>query len=118
MRLEELVEVIGVDGALLLCGQYGGARLHVPAEMEPGHHLAQLVGLEAAEKMSARAGGCTIEIPKADAWNKARRDEQLRLDRSRGLSQAALARKYKLTQRWVRAILNRTAQQPSGEVGI
>lgn len=52
-ELENIREVIGLHGAVLVAGAYGGSNLHIPALQALGddHRLVQLLGRERAERL-------------------------------------------------------------------
>ncbi len=118
-RIDDLERVIGTDALEQLAAAYGGRRLVVPhaRNMNPGHRLAALLGMDAALRLAQTFAGETVEIPKCDFLARRRRDEAIMADRKAGASQAALARRYRMSERWVREVLKR-ADQLSGKVGI
>ncbi|MBN9334697.1 helix-turn-helix domain-containing protein [Devosia sp.] len=72
--IAEIAEVAGPDAAWALAAARGGQQVFIPATVKPGHWLADLVGLEAAEKIcghfSANGRGDTILIPMATLARK------------------------------------------------
>lgn len=60
-----IVEVIGEAKALELSKKRGGRELFIPIPSRLGPHtpVVQLLGVEAAEKLSARFGGDRIDVP-------------------------------------------------------
>lgn len=61
----DLVEALGEAKALELSKARGGRGLYVPApgRLGPSTPVVQLLGVDAAEALSGRYGGTTIEIP-------------------------------------------------------
>jgi Mor family transcriptional regulator len=105
--LREIAERIGLDGALKLITTYGGTRIYVPKQINPGHSLALLLGEDAAAELANFCGGREhFDIPKAQIAICALRDEKIRADRSAGHTVAELARRYNLTERRIRHITN------------
>lgn len=67
--IAEIAEVAGPDAAWTLASARGGQQVFIPATVKSGHWLADLVGIEAAERIcshfSANGRGDTILIPMA-----------------------------------------------------
>lgn len=104
--LREMVSCIGLQATLRIVEHYGGVRLYVPVEIEADHPIAQMIGLDAARKLAAEYGGQDhFDIPRAAAALRAVRARQIRADRATGMTHRALARKYHLTERWIRHVL-------------
>ncbi len=108
-RIDDLTRILGQDALEKLAGEFGGRRLVVPkiARLGPTHPLVQLLGMDVAQRLSKHFDGEYIEIPKCSRLERKRRNEAIRRDRATGMTQAALARRYGVTERWVRAIVNR-----------
>lgn len=66
--------------------------------------IAEIIGMEAARKMAEHFGGCQVYFPYWDS-RKIRRDRAIMADRDSGMDPAALARKYGLSERRIRDIL-------------
>lgn len=103
--IEQLEEIIGLSAALKLVEAYGGLVCYVPSNVQPGHALVELLGLDAAAALSARFGRDAIVIPKCAALVRAKRDNQIRQLYQDGKSVSTLARTYALTERHVYRIL-------------
>lgn len=65
--------------------------------------LAELVGIEGLVKLAQAFGGATIYIPKADTLLRPARDINIKKDFN-GYNHLELAKKYDITERWVREI--------------
>ena len=66
--LADIAEAAGREAALEIALRFGGNPLRIPhpADISPGHPLAELVGLEAARAIAERCGGgSAVEIPLA-----------------------------------------------------
>lgn len=97
--LSEIADVAGVNAALAIADARGGERVTIPAKVKPGHWLVQVVGMEAAEKISAHyrigyggTGGASLTLPLGPASNPSqirRRLDQMILD---GVSADKIAR--------------------------
>jgi len=49
--LAEIAHVAGADAAWALARTHGGTTIYIPHQAKPGHWLAELVGLAAAQKI-------------------------------------------------------------------
>lgn len=97
-----IVEVIGEAKALELSKARGGRALYIPSpdRLGPDTPVVQLVGVEAAEKLSVRFGGTRIDIPlgpgkRARVWEL----------REGGKSIARIAAEMRCTERTVYNVL-------------
>ncbi|MEO8343372.1 MAG: Mor transcription activator family protein [Gallionella sp.] len=120
--LAEIADAIGEDAAMTIANQYGGTRLYVPKRIQVVHPLAELLGMEAAQKLASVLGGQDhFDIPQAVALKRAKRNAQIFADRAEGASVSELARKNSMSERNIRAIFaarrvfETTKQKPSGK---
>ena len=67
---EELVEVMGDVGAIILCAQYGGRACFVP--FKPEGFLLDLLGARRAELLCTAFGGMHIVVPNLRRGNRSR----------------------------------------------
>lgn len=105
--LREIVALIGLPAALTLVHHYGGVRLYLPKEMDPGHVLVRLLGHDAAMRLiTYRAAGDYIEVPLAERAIRAARNRAIRARMQRGATAAAVARAFGMTERHVWRILD------------
>jgi len=65
--------------------------------------LVSVAGIEAAVKIARSYGGCQFYVPKIDAILRQKRDQLVRRDKEQ-LGYKETARKYGLTEVWVRQI--------------
>lgn len=104
--LQDIVQVVGeVTTAKLIAEHGGGARLYIPASINPDHHLYKLLGAEAANYLASEFGGLTVSIPRAAVLQRIERNQKIMADRKAGMTQSKLAIKYQLTERAIRKIL-------------
>jgi len=68
--------------------------------------IAELIGVQNALKLAAHLGGLTFYYPVLDSLVRAKRDERIKQEFN-GANHRELARKYGLTESWVRAIVQR-----------
>jgi hypothetical protein len=107
-EIRDLVEALGVDGALHLIEQRGGTRVNVPDSVNQGHALALLVGLEGAKRLAEIHGGTQLRVPLSRAW-------RILVYHARGESYATIARKLGVVDSTIYRHLERagkTASQP------
>ena len=113
--LREIAALAGMAATLAIVEAYGGIELYIPSgELSADHDLVKLVGRRAAESLQLAYPGETLIIPLAARAARAIRNAEMRRDRA-VLSAAAIARKYRTTERNVRAICAALAddrQQP------
>lgn len=107
-NMREIAETVGIPAFATLVLEYGGGfELCVPGEATPDHRLWELIGPDAFRALVQRFKGDRIEIAKCD---RAARELQRRAIRHdyfvAGLFQDAIAKKYGLTVRHIRNILN------------
>lgn len=80
----------------------------IPLEDLPEEYqiVAELFGVEGALKLAKESGGMRIYVPKFEKLIRARRDVRIRAEFN-GANHRELARKYELTETWVREIVGR-----------
>lgn len=115
---ETLVETIGLEAAQRLVREYGGKQIKIPdGTGRAGAFSAWLdeaLGIEPARALRAMFGGECITVPMLYAQMLAARDHLIVADYDGGLTMLELVRKYRLTERQLRTILNR----PAGDTSI
>ncbi len=65
--------------------------------------IANAIGVESFYKLTEAIGGSTVYIPKPDALTRPIRDAHIKADFN-GWNHIELARKYDVTERWVRQL--------------
>jgi len=98
--LEELVELVGDDGAAALIEQFGGTRLYVPYTPKKKDTLTMSIGMAAAVKLARIFGGDRVDIP-----NPTARRLLIRQLHASGQSVDAIARQLRCTRRRVFQVL-------------
>lgn len=68
--------------------------------------LVQIIGVSATVKLADHFGGLQFYVPKIDTLLGNKRNSMIREDRKRGLDYRQLAQKYKLTEVWIRQIVD------------
>ena len=99
--LRELVRVLGEADAFRLVSAHGGARISVPAMPKADHRLRACLSAEGFDALVAWAGGGVLELPKADAYVRELRHQQVRECRAEGLTVDETAERTGYTRRHV-----------------
>jgi Mor family transcriptional regulator len=88
----------------------------IPLEDLPEEYqiVAELFGVDGALRLAKESGGMRIYVPKFEKLIRARRDERIRAEFN-GANHRELARKYELTETWVREIV---ARRPYAQTDI
>jgi len=106
VMLKPLYELIGYKAVMSLIQRWGGSRIYVPMTFNSEEHpIIQSIGLEAAEKLSWKHGGEQLSLPTNMIIANAARDHEILRMRREGKSVAAMAKKFRLSERRVRVIL-------------
>ena len=104
-----LSELIGSTNTLKLVDKFGGTPLYVPMTMHAEHHLALLIGLEAATELSAAYPGENLSIGLSVTGDHhhhaAERRKEIHRLKAKGLSHRQIARELRTTDRTVRKVL-------------
>jgi len=72
--------------------------------------IAETLSIDVALKLSENFGGMRIYIPKIEHVLRSNRNKQIRKEFN-GANHRPLAKKYKLTETWIRDIVKKTAKQ-------
>ncbi|WP_345935607.1 hypothetical protein [Tistrella arctica] len=94
--LADIAKIVGVDAALRLAEAHGGTRLYIPQDVQAGHELARVLGVQGA-KLVCRSplGGDTHAVPSAVPLIRAIRARRLRAE---GWSHGRIARELGITE--------------------
>lgn len=72
---------------------------------EPYRQIAQLVGVQNTVRLADSFGGTHLYLPKVESALRALRDRKIR-EEFNGYNHKELAKKYVLTEKWVREIVS------------
>ena len=114
--LSFLEKLIGREALEALIQTCGGLSIAIPKRVPLAGPLADLP-LPAQEALVAWAGGDTIYIPKCDGRLRAARDAEIRALYDAGWRVQDIARRFRLTERWVYEILNTPADAEDARQG-
>lgn len=106
--LQTIVRLTDLGTALTLVKKFGGTNLHFPPLklVNERHELAITIGVNNLRQLAQYYEGDTVYIPLAAHYVQYLRDEKIKQD-SKKLSTTELARKYKVSDRWIRQIKSR-----------
>lgn len=117
-NLRLIIQLTDYRTALALAAEFGGSDYKFPRfnTITESHELAEFIGFNNLKKLCQFWNGENIYIPKADRYLSYIRDERIKqelreLGCKRNLNRE-LAKKYKVTDRWVRE-LKRRINQPA-----
>lgn len=76
--LNRIADVAGERAALILGVEKAGQQIYIPEKIKPDHWLAQMIGFDAAVKMSEKWGGDKyLDIPPALNGDRKRRSANI-----------------------------------------
>jgi hypothetical protein len=111
LSLRALIDCIGVEQAYRLTRLYGGRPRYIPKNPTRSA-LANLLAPAALEALTARFAGTSLEIPKADHFERQLRDRRIVQESTQGWSRAELANRYGLSLRQIGNIRRSQAAGP------
>lgn len=109
-NLAEITAIIGLEAVEKLVHHAGGLVLKIPKRQDGAAYaaIAEVIGEEPAQRLVDAWGGTDYSVPKCDAAERLERDRQIVQAYSQGVGVGCLARRHKLTERWIWAILKNT----------
>lgn len=116
VSVDELMEIMGRETALVLCRTYGGIEVYIPAKPGPDHRLAPVVGMEALRALADYAGGWHVELPNLRRPKSAKEKILTMLDQ--GKTHEEIALECKVSTRWVRRLASMLRPQRQGRLPI
>lgn len=100
-NIAQYVEILGVDATFELVMTFGGSELYFPANPKGKSALEKLIGPEKMRALVAAAPHLKARVPTAKPWLTA-------VLKSKGLSNAEIARRLRITDVTVRRHLEGT----------
>ncbi|MDS7929589.1 Mor transcription activator family protein [Acinetobacter sp. V102_4] len=102
-----VAQLIGIEAALHLIHAYGGTTIFIPSQygMNINHEVTQVIGLKSLKLLSAQLGNTTIEVPMGTPITVGMRNRMIR-KLAKKESKAKLARKFDVTLRTIRSVVN------------
>ena len=102
-----IAQIIGVEPALHLIDAYGGTIIFIPSKhaLNINHDISRVIGLTSLQKLADQFGNTTLEIPKGNPILLAVRNHHI-CELAKRESKPKIARKFNLTLRTIRSIVN------------
>ncbi len=102
-----IARLIKVENALNLIDAFGGTKVFIPKRQALNVHseLAQVIGLNRLQMLADQLGNETIEVPMGTPITVAIRNRAIR-EQAPTMSKEKLARKFSVTLRTIRSIVN------------
>ena len=102
-----IARLIKVENALNLIDAFGGTKVFIPERQALNVHseLAQVIGLNRLQMLADQLGNETIEVPMGTPITVAMRNRAIR-EQAPTMSKEKLARKFSVTLRTIRSIVN------------
>lgn len=110
---EGMEELIGFEGAAKLCREFRGRFLFIPSNMTADNHIAKVVGLDKAEKISEAYGGSRWAVP----VTLAKRIRVLELSKS-GMAPARIAAEMFISQNYVYGVLRGDTEEKLDQLDL
>ena len=102
-----IARLIKVENALNLIDAFGGTKIYIPIRqaLNVNSELAQVIGLSKLQLLADQLGNDHIEIPMGTPITVAMRNRAIR-EQAPTMSKEKLARKFSVTLRTIRSIVN------------
>lgn len=103
-----VAKLIGVEAALNMIQAYGGTNVFIPHRhaLNINHDISGVISLKKLQILSEQLGNNTIEVPMGSPLVNAMRNKMIRNMANDGHSKPKIARKFGVTQRTIRTIVN------------
>lgn len=114
--LDRIADAAGEDAALLMAREYGGRPFYVPlpAELEKGHRLVELLGLSRARAVCAALGAGEIILPRGPFSSIGERKRLVAVLLAEGRSHPSIALVTNLHIRTIEKIAARLRDHETG----
>lgn len=107
--LQDVAETLGLRVAIALIENFGGLELKLPARPKEDHPIIKALGAADGHALCAFLGGGSMYVPHNRTTST--RADILKLE-AEGRDRAEIARILGISQRHVRRMANRTAEDP------
>ncbi|MEI6069383.1 MAG: Mor transcription activator family protein [Methylococcaceae bacterium] len=112
LRIQEIAGYLGDDLALTLFINYAGRHLAVPLQASNDSELENLLGKKAVKLFCYTFGGEVLQFPNGKLMLIKLRNPEILKDWVNGMTQAAIATKYYLTERQINKIIYQQRTNP------
>jgi Mor family transcriptional regulator len=103
--IQDMAAIVGPALALRLLERFAGVSVRIPKRPRLEHPLTHALGWDDACTLSRAYGGELLAMPNGKAARLALRNEAIRAERRAGVSTAALARRFDLTERQIYSVI-------------
>lgn len=103
-----VARLVGVDASLHMIDSYGGTNIFIPNKhaLNIDHEISRVIGFKQLQMLSEQLGNNTIEVPMGSPIVLAMRNRMIRDMAKRKESNPKIARKFGVTMRTIRTIVN------------
>ncbi len=103
-----IAKLIGAEASLLMIENYGGTNVFIPHKhaLNINHEISRVIGLSKLKILSSQLGNNTIAVPMGSPIWLAMRNRMVRDLASKKESKPKIARKFGVTERTIRTIVN------------
>lgn len=103
-----VAKLIGVAAALHFIDTYGGTSIFIPNKhaLNIDHEITHIIGLKQLQLLADNLGNAYVEVPMGTPITVAMRNKSIRDLAEKRVSQSKLARKFGVTQRTIRNVVN------------
>jgi len=109
---ELLCEILGDSLALRVVQELGGRRFYISKKFKEEHNpFVPIIGADKAKELSLALSGIRLDIPVLDAHSRSARNSQILSDYNAGEKIGNLAKKYRMTERSIKLIINKPILQ-------
>ena len=110
-RMQPIIDAIGFDATITLVAALGGTRVYL--SRSPDSPVARAIGADHHAVLLHEIGAGPLDVPRCLNWVLARRNEEIIARSLAGETQDELARRFRLTDRHIRRILQTETQVPT-----
>ncbi|MDT8446176.1 MAG: Mor transcription activator family protein [bacterium] len=103
--LEELVSILGQEGALKLIQRFGGTALYIPHNPPQNHALSLVLGPEGAARLASYYGGENLYLPLGRQWLREQQRRMIHDLKAQAVPNNQIAQRIGCTSRWVRMVI-------------
>jgi hypothetical protein len=116
MRIEELETAMGEVSLLKLLRSFGGRRLYVPLNMHADHHIACVIGTDAAMALADLVQGEYVDLPTLARFDRMEKRNRIVGLRKKGKSLDLIAWECKCSRRYVMQVCRDSREEIEREI--
>lgn len=103
--LEELVQILGREGALKLIQRFGGTALYIPHNPPENHPIVLVLGPVGAARLASYYGGENLYLPLGRKWLREQQRRVIHQLNLEAVPNNQIAARIGCTSRWVRMVI-------------